>query len=315
MEIRNYQPEYEELKKVSEEDAGVLEQVMEIRREGRRLQEEEKYDEGVRKAVEALRKLRDTADYSHVEVRAAVMILLFDLAEAHYALADYKQSKKELELIFKVLEPLLKEDGKRFGRYHVLAMELSTRILRSRKKMLDLLAKQQIHTGMLYEKVNAGVSSAIDKLVESLRRGAEMLASTGDYNGAIKFYMEAIKLSKKRSGRVARRDVAMTIDLAKLMMKSKRQSERAHRLLNAVLPHAVSLEIIEFEQEILQLLKQIDENVAYEPKWRTFLEKISLKKFNREGRSEKMEGAVEEDADDKQVKDNDKEEKGDEHNS
>lgn len=201
-------------------------------------------------------------------------------------------------MIFKLLERLVKDDMERFGRFHVMGMELSTRILRSRKKTLELLARQQIHTGQLYEKVNAGVSAATDKLVESLRMGAEMLASTGDYNGAVKFYMEAIKLSKKRTGRVTRREVAMTIEMARLMMRSRQQTERAKRLLNAVLPHAVALETLELEQELLQLLAQIEENVAHEPMWRSFLEKVQhATRFRRRSKKSEAEKA---DADDQQ---------------
>lgn len=281
MSMMDYTPDLTTMKKVAPADEAVMRDVLALRDEARRMISEENHEEAGQKIEEALRKLRDVTDYANVELRAMVVVLLFDIAEIHFSLKDYKQSKKELEMIFKLLEPLVKEDGDRFGPYHVLAMELSTRILRSRKKMLELLAKQQLHTGLLYEKVNAGVAAATDKLVESLRKGAEMLASTGDYNGAIKFYMEAIKLSKKRTGRVTRRDVAMTIEMARLMMKSRRQSERAKRLLNAVLPHAVSLEVLELEQEILNLLKQTDENLLHEPLWRSFMEKITRRKISK----------------------------------
>ena len=207
-------------------------------------------------------------------MRALLAVLLFDLSEIHFSLKDYKQSEKELEMLFKVLEQLLKDDSERFGAFHVLAMELSTRILRSRKKTLELLAKQQINTGVLYEKVNAGVAAATDKLVESLRKGAEMMAQTGDYRGAVRFYMEAIKLAKKRTGRVTRREIRMTVDMAKVMMHSRNETARAKRLLMAVLPHAVSLETLELEQEILGMIEKIDADVAHEPMWRTFLEKV-----------------------------------------
>ena len=101
-----------------------------------------------------------------------------------------------------------------------------------------------------------------------------MMASTGDYKGAVKFYMEAIKLSKKRAGRVTRREVAMTIEVARLLMRSRAQIDRARRLLNAVLPHAVALEIVELEQEILNLLDNLEANVMHDSAWRQFLAKM-----------------------------------------
>lgn len=265
-----------EIKKLPDNptDREAVKAALDLRAEAIELYGEEKYEQSMEKLVEALRHLREFSDFSHKEFRVLLAALLFDLAETHYSLKDYKQSEKELEMLFKVLEQLLKEDGERFGAFHVLAMELSTRILRSRKKTLDLLAKQQINTGVLYEKVNAGVATATDKLIESLRKGAEMMAQTGDYRGAVRFYMEAIKLAKKRTGRVGRREVRMTVDMARVMMHSRSELARARRLLEAVLPHAVSLETLDLEQEIISLIEKIDADVAHEPMWRSFLEKM-----------------------------------------
>lgn len=284
-----------------EEAAAVIEDAAAIRAEGAALFAEEKYDAALGRVVDALRRLRDFPDYANREFRAFLAVLLFDLSEIHFAIKDYRQSEKELEMLFKVLEQLLKDDSERFGAFHVLAMELSTRILRSRKKTLELLAKQQINTGVLYEKVNAGVAAATDKLVESLRKGAEMMAQTGDYRGAVRFYMEAIKLAKKRSGRVGRREVRMTVDMARVMMHSRNEAARAKRLLTAVLPHAVSLETLELEQEILGMIAKIDADVAHEPMWRTFLEKVqrTAKSKLRKGRKEEQE-ETKEDVDDTQ---------------
>lgn len=254
-------------------DGDVLRRVGELRRQTVDLFETEDYNKALENTVESLRVLRDFSDYADVEFREVLIILLFDLAEIYYSLKDYKQSKKELERIFKIIEPLLKQDAERFGEYHLLAMDLSARTLRSRKRMLDLLAKQQLHTGLLYDKVNAGVAAATDKLVDSLCKDAELLASTGDYRGAVKFYMEAIKLSKKRAGRVTRREVAMTIEMARLMMRSRQQRQRAARLLNAVLPHAVALELVELEQDAMTLLRQIEQKEE-ENSWRSFMAKV-----------------------------------------
>lgn len=255
-------------------DREVMEEALALRAESEKLFAEEKYEESLQKTVDALRRLRDFSSYHHAEFRAMLASLLFDLSEIHFALKDFKQSEKELEMLFKVLENMLRDDSGRFGPLHVLAMELSTRILRSRKKTLDLLAKQQLNTGILYEKVNAGVAAATDKLVESLRKTAEMLASTGDYRAAVRFYMEAIRLAKKRAGKVTRREVRLTIDMARVMMHSKSELARAKRLLNAVLPHAIALEALELEQEIIQLTEQIEQDEAHAPVWKQFLEKV-----------------------------------------
>ncbi|MDE6409965.1 MAG: hypothetical protein K2K81_06945 [Muribaculaceae bacterium] len=255
-------------------DSEIISEVTGCRTTARELMKEERYIDALERIVEGLRVMREFSDFENREFRALLVTLLFDLSEVHFALKDYKQSEKELEVLFRVLEALIKEDAERFGKYHVLAMELSTRILRSRKKTLDLLVKQQLNAEALYDKVNAGVLAATDRLVDSLRNVGELLASTGDYRGAMKFYTEAIRLSKKRAGRVNRKEVKMTVEMAKIMMRVRSMRPRAKRLLNAILPYAIALETIELEEDILALIQMIDDDFEHETGWKTFFHKI-----------------------------------------
>ncbi|MBD5201135.1 MAG: hypothetical protein HDS85_03690 [Bacteroidales bacterium] len=270
----------------------VIEATLDCRKSVEGLLKEERYIDALERVVEALRTLRDYPDFDNVEFKALFVSLLFDLAEIHYALKDYKQSEKELEVLFKVLDNLISLDAERFGKYHILAMELSTRILRSRKKAMDLLVKHQMATGALYEKVNAGVLAATDKLVDSLRNVGKLLASAGDYKAATKFYAEAIKYSKKRSGRVTRKEVQMTIEMAEVMIRVRSMRPRARRLLNAILPHAIALETIALEEDTLALIEIIDADILHEPKWKGFIHKISTsakKKLKSSAKKQKEE--------------------------
>lgn len=276
-------------------DYEVIDAVITCRRTAEELVAENRYMDAMERVVEGLRTLRDFSDYSSHDFRSLLAALLFDLSEIQFELKDYKQSEKELEVLFKVLEGLVKEDAERFGKYHVMAMELSTRILRSRKKTLDLLVKQQMNAGVLYDKVNSGVAAATDRLIESLRNVGELLASTGDYRAALKFYSEAIRVSKKRTGKVTRKEIKMTIEMAKIMMRVSSMRPRAKRLLEAVLPHAISLETIELEEDILALMQIIDTNIENEPVWKIFMHKAQkeakgqLSKLRKKEKGEKKE--------------------------
>ncbi len=250
------------------------------------LLEEGRSIDALERTVESLRSLRDFPDIENREFRTLLVALIFDLSEIHFELKDYRQSEKELETLFKVLEGLLKEDSDRFGPYHILAMELSTRILRSRKKAVELLVKQQINTGQLYEKVNSGVVAATDRLVDSLKKTAQLLAASGDYKAALKFYAEAIKYSKKRTGRVTRKEVAMTIEMAEVMMRIRQMRPRAKRLLDAVLPHAIALETIELEENILALLEMLNNEESPESRWKNFMHRLNLSHLRRKGKKE-----------------------------
>lgn len=252
----------------------ILNQALEARKEADEFLHIDKYLEAMERTVTALKILREFPDYNNIEFRAMFVSLLFDLAEIHFCLKNYKQSEKEVDILFKVLDNLVKIDEERFGKFHILAMELSTRILRSRKKALDLLVKQQITTGTLYEKVNSGILAATDKLVDSLCTTAQLLASTGNVREALKFYAEAIKYSKKRTGRVTRKEVKMTVDMAEVMMRLKSMQPRAKRLLNAILPHAIALETVGLEQDILALIEVIQTNEETDSKWKVFLHKV-----------------------------------------
>lgn len=255
------------------EDIDVLRNALKIREESGAYIKEEKYLEAMERTVTALKSMREFSDFQNPELRLLLVALLFDLAEIHYSLKNYKQSEKEVDWLFKVLDNLVKIDEERFGSYHILAMELSTRILRSRKKALDLLVKQQIVTGSLYEKVNAGISAASDKLVDSLCKTAQLLAATGDIRESLKFYAEAIKFSKKRTGRVTPKEVKMTVDMVEVMMRHRTMRPRAKKLLNTILPHAVSLKLDQLETDIKSLIELIGKAEEPESKWRMFLYK------------------------------------------
>ena len=256
------------------QEVEVISRTLQARDEAKAFIDQDKFLEAMERTVAALKTLREFPDYHNPEFRILFVALLFDLAEIHYSLKNYKQSEKEVELLFKVLDNLVRVDEERFGQYHILAMELSTRILRSRKKALDLLVKQQITTNSLDEKVNSGIAAATDKLVDSLCTTAQLLASTGDIRGALKFYAEAIKYSKKRTGRVTRKEVKMTVEMAEVMMRLRAMQPRAKRLLNAILPHAVALETVQLEQDIISLIEVIDASEEPETKWRLFLHKV-----------------------------------------
>lgn len=259
-------------------EAAILREAETCRQTVRDLMAEQRLIDAYERSVDIMRNMREFPDFDNTEFRALLVGVLFDMTELHYAFKDYKQSEKELEVLFRLLESLLKVDAERFGPYHILAMELSTRILRSRKKTIDMLAAQQAATAQLYEKVTSGMVAATDRLVDSMRKTAQLLASSGDYRGALKFLAEAIKFSKKRTGKVSRKEVKMTIEMAEIMLRVRSLHPRAQRLLTAVLPHAINLETIELEEDILALLEVINNSKDREPRWRAFLHRLTSKK-------------------------------------
>lgn len=257
-------------------ESQILHEVEGIRKVTSSLLDEGRAMDALERTVEALRTLHEFQDFDNTEFRALLVAVLFDLAEIYYVNKDYKKAENILDVLFKVLENLLKRDPERFAQFHVLAMALSTKILRSRRKTMDMLVRQQLNTAALLDKVNSGVVEATDKLVDSLRKVARLIASSGDYKAALKFYSEAIRLSKKRTGKVNRKEIKMTIEMAEIMMRIRSMRPRARRLLEAVLPHTIELETIELEEDVLALMEVIDADVEAEPRWRNFLHRLSI---------------------------------------
>lgn len=238
-------------------EAEVLANVVATRLEISRLIEDEKYMEALERTISALQRLKDFPDHENEEFKAILVALIFDLAEIHYELKDFKRSEKELDALFKVLDPLLVKNPDRFGRLHILALELSTRILRSKKKTIDMLARQQLNVDALTEKVNSGINNATDRLVDSLCNVGRLLASSGDYREGMKFFSEAIRISKKRTGKVNKKEIKMTVEMAEIMNRVKSMRPRAERLLDAVLPYAIAQGEADLEQEIHTLKEMI----------------------------------------------------------
>lgn len=285
--------------KLTDKERIILEEALSTRKTAHEFIEKEQYNEALERIISAMKTLRDFPNYDIKEFREVLVLLIFDLAETYFFLRDYKQSEKELEALFKILDIMLKEDAERFGHLHIHAMELSTRILRSRKKALDTLVKQKINADQLYEKVNSGIVAATDKLVESMRKVGQLLASSGDYREALKFYAEAVKFSKKRTGRVSRREVKLTIEMAEIMMRVRQLRPRAKRLLAAILPHAISLETVELEEEILALTEIVETQIENEPRWRQVFLRLSSGVHRKKSRDEEVSGDDSEKADEK----------------
>lgn len=271
-------------------DREIAEEVLQMRNATKSLSEQGKNIDALENTVGAMTVLKGFSSYDSVEFKVLLASLLFDLTEVYFDLKDYKQSEKELQILFRVLENIIKQDPDRFGKYHVMALELSTRILRSRKKALDMLAKQQLAAGALYEKVNAGMVSATDKLVDALRNIGDLLAASGDYKASLKFYSEAIKFSKRKNGRVTAREIRLTVDMVKIMMRLRSMRPRALRLLEAVLPKAIAMKEEELIADIHSLEEVINSKQEQDPAWKLFLRKLQAP-FSKKSKSSTEEEA------------------------
>ena len=72
------------------------------------------------------------------------------------------------------------------------------------------------------------------------------------------------------------------------MMRLSSMRPRAKRLLEAVLPHAIALETIELEEDILALIQVIESQAENDSAWKSFMLKVQkeVKKVGKEAKEE-----------------------------
>lgn len=75
--------------------------------------------------------------------------------------------------------------------------------------------------------------------------------------------------------------------MAEIMMRIKSMRPRAERLLNAILPHAVALETIELERDILALLQVIKAEQEQDSAWKVFIHNVTTMAKSRFKKADK----------------------------
>lgn len=118
--------------------------------------------------------------------------LLYDLSFLHIVRKEYKAAERTLEKSMRVFERLAKMNPDRYGSAHIMALNASTSVYRSRVKQVNLLAHFQVATSTYLEMVNSGIHDAMDRLIESLANEGEMLMQLGKYRDAVQYYSRAL---------------------------------------------------------------------------------------------------------------------------
>ena len=174
-----------ELKKIDKKncDRAIIEESLASRKTAHELLQESRNTDALERVISSLRTLRDFSDFDNVEFRALLMGLLFDLAEIHFALKDYKQSEKDngIAALKKKYQGYVTEDGEEKGGASTLISRAKSEVSVPKRKGSP---KTDPDTGELVWKVDEDrfyTDPKTGKTVERRQKSTQMAETKDPY--------------------------------------------------------------------------------------------------------------------------------------
>lgn len=218
------------------------------------LVEDEKIDLAMNVAAEALTLLAQNARRKDEDFMALLAMLLYDLAQIHCAKKEYKQAEREIAKSMKLLERLSKMKPQRYGSAHIIALNASTSIYRSRVDQANLLAHYQVATSTYLAEVNSGILDATTRLITSLENEGNTLSQMNRYREAIHFYTRALKYLTRIEPEFSLRQLRLSIALGEALIQAKASRDKGVHLLNTMLHKATKLNATADHRRIVEIL-------------------------------------------------------------
>ena len=199
------------------------------------------------------------------DFNAIVAALLYYLALAHHDMGDNSRAVKELTKTHQLLERLTKRNDARFSAMMLMAVEASTEVIKSKTKQMNVLAHYQSASELYMSELKSGdanaTRTAMSNLVETLGKQGDIMLEMGNGRNAVKYYTKALRYQKKLGEKMGRRDLQLSIGLAKALIRLINRRAAAEQLLRSLLPLAQRLDATAEVHEIQDLLNNKNKNV------------------------------------------------------
>lgn len=180
--------------------------------------------------------------------------LLFDIALLHDSRDEHKQAERAIEKSMKLFERLAKTNPRRYGSAHLLALNASTSIYKSRIKQTNTLAQYQAAANTYLRQIDEGIEGAGLRLVESLTDEGRTLAKMNRQREAIQYFTRALKYLTKISPEFSRQHLELSIDLGEALLAVKTTREKGIHLLNTMLYKATKINADDLHRRIVDIL-------------------------------------------------------------
>lgn len=185
---------------------------------------------------------------------AMLAALLYDIALIHNSRDESKQAERAIEKSMKLFERLARSNPARYGSAHLLALNASTSIYKSKIKQTKTLSEHQTAANTYLRMVNDGIEDAGMRLVESLAAEGRTLAKMSRQREAIQYFTRALKYLTKIAPEFSRLHLELSIDLGEALLTIKASREKGIHLLNTMLYKATKINADDQHRRIVDIL-------------------------------------------------------------
>ncbi len=187
-------------------------------------------------------------------------MLLYDLAFIHNQQKEFKQAERDIGKTLKIFEKLSKTDPARYGAAHIMSLNASTSIYRSKVEQVKLLAQYQAVTSSCLEMVNSGVAEATSRLVISLKNEGDTLCKMGRSREAVHFYTRALRYLTHIQPSFSLEQLQISISLGDVLLRRSLTRDKGVHLLNTMLHKAAKLNAAAEHRQIVDILLNAKSN-------------------------------------------------------
>lgn len=226
------------------------------------------FDENPQRLLEQLKALAYNNLKKDNDFKALSATAIYYLAYLHHNQGASDRAEGELAKALPIFESLAKKSPEKYDAALLTAVEASTVIFKSRLKQLNTLAHYQVAIDTYAANLSEGGTKALNNLINSLSKEADLLFKMGNYRQAVKFYSQALKYLRKRDKKMGMTHLKISINLGKAMLNLFNRQDTARQLLQSLIPLAVSL-------NALDQLEEIEYTLANAPQ-KDFIDKIKL---------------------------------------
>lgn len=185
---------------------------------------------------------------------AMLAATLYDIALIHHSRDEHKQAERAIEKSLKLFERLARINSTRYGTPHLLSLNASTNIYRSRIRQTRTLAEHQAAASNYLRMIDEGIEDAGMRFVESLAAEGRTLAKMNRQREAVQYFTRALKYLTRISPEFDRLHLELSIDLGEALLAAKSTREKGIHLLNTMLYKASKIAADDLHRRIVDIL-------------------------------------------------------------
>lgn len=180
--------------------------------------------------------------------------LLYDISLMHDSRGEHRQAERAIEKSMKLFERLAKINPARYGAPHLMALNASTSVYKSRIKQTKTLAEHQAAANTYLRMLDDGIDDAGLRLVETLTAEGHTLVKMSRQREAVQYFTRALKYLTKINPDFSRQHLELSIDLGEALLCLKTTREKGIHLLNTMLYKASKIGADDLHRRIVDIL-------------------------------------------------------------